>query len=315
MAGDQEIEHVNTEGNTPDAVEVEDNGEEGEDIVVPEIPTNGVHEEPPPHPVDAFDPLEKLTPKQMDALEEMRVKAQEYAEDDDERKWCNDMCLLRYLRARDYNVSKSEKMLEATLKWRRETAADTYTFEDVEPIARTGCVYMNGFDKFGRPILMMRPYKQSTLKEEVPTEVKFKHLRYWLEKAMRSMDASKGVEKFCIFVDYKEYGRKVMDTKTNVHVLHYMLNHLPERLGVAIFMDPPFLFWVGWKFISPFLNAVTLAKVKFVSSKVVDGKRSCPDLLEIIDKETLEEEFSGDSKKVYDYDAYVNNNYELTEKQ
>lgn len=75
---------------------------------------NGKHEEENGVPVDEgerFDPLKKLKASQMQALEEMRKKADEYAVDEAERKWCNDMCLLRYLRARDYNVSKSEKVL------------------------------------------------------------------------------------------------------------------------------------------------------------------------------------------------------------
>jgi len=264
---------------------------------------NGGHQE-------MFNPLKNLTEEQLTALEEMRQKAIEYSIDEQELKWANDMCLLRYLRARDYNVNKSEKMVKATLEWKREMRPETITIEEVEPIARTGCVYTNGFDNKDRPLVVMRPGTDGQY--SLSTEIKLKHLMYWLEKGCRNMDESKGVESFCLLVDYKNYGRRHMDTKTNSQVLHYMLNHLPERLGISIFLDPPLLFWVGWKILSPFLNAVTLAKVKILYSKTSkDGKRTCPDLFDYIDKDTLEQEYGGDSPKAYDYDAYVKNNYEL----
>jgi hypothetical protein len=42
-------------------------------------------------------------------------------------------------------------------------------------------------------------------------------------------------------------------------------NHYPERLGVLILVDAPFLFRAFWKVISPFVDAKTLKKVVFVS--------------------------------------------------
>lgn len=33
-------------------------------------------------------------------------------------KYCNEACFTRYLKARDWNVAKSKKMLEDSLKWR-----------------------------------------------------------------------------------------------------------------------------------------------------------------------------------------------------
>jgi len=259
-----------------------------------------------------FDPLAKLNEEQMEALKEMRKKAEEYAEDESERKWCNDMCLLRYLRARDYHVSKAEKMLKATLEWKREVHPDAITVEEVEPLARHGVIYTNGFDKKGRPVIVMRPAREGLAKVHLSSEIKFKHLLYWLENGFKKMDESKGVETVCLVTDYKDYSRKVMDMKTNLHVMHYMLNHLPERLGVSLFLDPPLLFWVGWKIISPFLNEVTLAKVRFLYSKPTkDGRRFCPEMLNYIDADQLEEEYGGNNKKTFNYDSYVNNNYEI----
>ncbi len=82
--------------------------------------TNGSSEDSGP-----FDPLKNLTEEHMKALEEIRLKAQELTINDEERAWCNDRCLLRYLRARDYNVKKAEKVLFFTTKRKK---IDCYTY-------------------------------------------------------------------------------------------------------------------------------------------------------------------------------------------
>ena len=42
-----------------------------------------------------------------------------------------DMCLFRYLRARDWKYEKAEKMLQATMDWRREWHVEDIRKEDV----------------------------------------------------------------------------------------------------------------------------------------------------------------------------------------
>jgi hypothetical protein len=261
-----------------------------------------------------FDPLHSLDDDKKEALEKMKTKIQKYITTDEEREWCNDMCLLRYLRARDYNVQKAKKLLKGTLEWRfKEMRPQDIKLEDVEPIARLAVVYANGFDKKGRPIIYGRPYRETVkgASKAITSDMKFRHLLYWLEHGFKNMDESRGVENFCLIVDYKEYGRKHMDMKTNMSVMHVLLNHSPERMGITLFLDPPLLFWMGWKMISPFLNEVTMAKVKFVYSEVKDGKRTVPALLEFIDEDQLEAEFGGTSAKVYDYETFVKNGYSI----
>jgi len=127
------------------------------------------------------------------------------------------------------------------------------------------------------------------------------------------MDESRGVESFCLIVDYKDYSRKHMDMKANMSVMHVLLNHAPERMGITFFLDPPFLFWMGWKMISPFLNEVTMAKVRFVYSEVKDGKRTVPAMLEYIDADNLEVEFGGTSTRVFNYNSYIRNGYKVVD--
>jgi hypothetical protein len=46
-------------------------------------------------------------------------------------KYCSEACLTRYLEARNWNVTKSKKMLEESLKWR-----EAYRPEDIRWVNR-----------------------------------------------------------------------------------------------------------------------------------------------------------------------------------
>lgn len=252
-----------------------------------------------------FDPLANLSQKQLDTLKEFRERVTKIDMTDAERSFfCNDMSLLRYLRARDYTIDKSFKMMEDTIDWRRNYKPELVVSSEVEPMLKAGCIYMSPCkDKKGRPIIYARPYRDP--KEKIPAETKVRHLVYWVEQGLKLMDASQGVETFTLITDYKDFGRRNMETKVNMESLQILNSHNPERMGLSLFLDPPLYFWVVWKMISPFLSAATHAKVKFVYSQKKDGRRVCPDMLEYIDADNLEEEFGGNLKYDFDYKTYI----------
>jgi len=263
------------------------------DDPIDDVPANG----------DVFQPRSHLTEQRIKTLDEFKSRVEKLELSESEKNlFLDDMCLLRYLRARDYVIDKSLKMITDTIEWRRVNKPETITFTEIEPIARTGCIYLNGKDKHGRPIIYARPYREDNLKQSVDTLTKFRHLVYWVEKGFSMMDKEKGVETFTLITDYKNFGRKHMDMKTNMEVLGYLNNHCPERMGKTFFLDPPFLFWVGWKVISPFLSQATLNKVSFIKSSSKTDQRMFPEIFKHIDEDVLEAEYGGKGKYLYDYD-------------
>ncbi|KYQ99755.1 cellular retinaldehyde-binding/triple function domain-containing protein [Tieghemostelium lacteum] len=250
-----------------------------------------------------FNPFKNLNEKQMEAFNEIKSNLSDLTDPED-IAFINDMCLLRYLRARNYTVAKSEKMIRDSLEWRKKNRPQDICLKDLKAIANTGCLYIHSKDKKGRPIILARP-RRDTVKD-VPGDIKFKHLVYWLESGFKNMDYNNGVETFCFIVDYHGFSRGNMDMKTNLESMHFLLDHCPERLGQAIFLDPPTLFWIAWKIISPFLNEVTMSKVKFVySKKDKDGNRVFPELLEYIDATSLEKDLGGEMDYNFDFDQYL----------
>ena len=70
-------------------------------------------------------PKYKLTDEQAEVLAQFRRRMSDLKEPQD-RLFVDDACLVRYLRAREYNLAEAEELLRGTLLWRKE-----YGIEDI----------------------------------------------------------------------------------------------------------------------------------------------------------------------------------------
>lgn len=68
----------------------------------------------------------------------------------------SDMCLLRYLRARDYDLVKAARMLRNTILWRRTDAIVNLSCDNpfMDELCREGKMYLNGYDKTGARLVV-----------------------------------------------------------------------------------------------------------------------------------------------------------------
>jgi len=124
----------------------------------------------------------------------------------EEKAFCTDLTLIRYLRARDFDLSKSEALLRATLAWR---------FTDYKPHlidprslreeALTGKNYVSRFkDRHGRPIVYMKPRYENT--KDYPNQIRL--LVYHMERTVDMMEEEKGIHSWVWIIDYKEFSMK-----------------------------------------------------------------------------------------------------------
>ncbi|KAG1728654.1 hypothetical protein EDB19DRAFT_153997 [Suillus lakei] len=117
----------------------------------------------------------------------------------DEKFWLSYECLLRYLRATNWNAHAAIKRLEDTLKWRREFGIyDKITPEYLEPEAMNGKGFLFGYDPHGRPAIYVSPSKLSA--EESPRTIQF--IVWLLERAVDLMGP--GVETLALLGDYAD---------------------------------------------------------------------------------------------------------------
>jgi hypothetical protein len=96
----------------------------------------------------------------------------------------SDASILRFLRARNWNVQKASKMLKGAVKWRASYKPEMISWEDIAHEAETGKIYRADYkDKLGRTVLVMRPGLENTTcgKDQI------KYLVYSLEKAIMNL--------------------------------------------------------------------------------------------------------------------------------
>jgi hypothetical protein len=84
--------------------------------------------------------------------------------------------LRRFLRARDHDIDKASTMFLKYLKWRKSAIPNGFiSEEEVKNEIVQGKVYMQGFDKTGRPIAVVYGAKHYHSKREL-NEFKSKNL-------------------------------------------------------------------------------------------------------------------------------------------
>lgn len=151
-------------------------------------------------------------------------------------------------------------MLCATIAWRNEFKPESIAAADVLMQGCTGKVYVHGVDREGRPIIVMRPGY-----ENMPGHPdNMRNLVFTLERAC----AESGDSKFCVLLDFSHYSiAKFPSLATSKATLSVLQDHYPERLGMAVIVNPPQLFSALYSAISPFVDPVTRAKIMFVKGE------------------------------------------------
>ncbi|KDO22447.1 hypothetical protein SPRG_12728 [Saprolegnia parasitica CBS 223.65] len=183
------------------------------------------------------------------------------ARNDELLAWCDTRCLVRYLKATKFHLDQAIERLAITLKWRFEYAPDKITADEVAPEAETGKSFLSGFARDGRPVWYMRPHMENTKTHD--RQLRF--TCYNLEKAIALMP--EGRESVVIVIDYEHINRhNSVPFSVAREFLHTMSSHYPERLGVSLMVNASWYFSVVLKLLSPFIDSVTMAKLKLVKT-------------------------------------------------
>ncbi|KAK6130981.1 hypothetical protein DH2020_035276 [Rehmannia glutinosa] len=183
-------------------------------------------------------------------------------------QYCTDACLKRYLEARNWNVDKSKKMLEETLRWRSSYKPEEIRWHEVAIEGETGKVYRANFhDRHGRTVLILRPGMQNT----TSMDNQIKHLVYLIENAI--LNLPEGQEQMAWLIDFSGWS-----LSTNVPIKS------ARDTVVKYFLDPK-----------------TFQKVKFVYPK---NKDSVELMRSYFDVDNLPTEFGGKATLQYDHEEF-----------
>ncbi|CAF1979619.1 unnamed protein product [Brassica napus] len=213
-------------------------------------------------------------------------------------EYCSDDAITRYLAARNGHVKKAAKMLKETLKWRIQYKPEEIRWEEIAREAETGKIYRSNYtDKYGRPVLVMRPSCQNT--KSPKGQIRF--LVYCMENAIMNLPDNQ--EQMVWLIDFHGFNMSHLSIKVSRETAHVLQEHYPERLGLAILYNPPKIFEPFWKMVKPFLEPKTCNKVKFVYS---DDNLSKKILEDIFDMEQLEVAFGGENSDLsFNFEKYA----------
>ncbi|KAI0637575.1 CRAL-TRIO domain-containing protein [Trametes polyzona] len=259
---------------------------------MPEGVTNPNYKPPPGR-------LGNLTVPQQHALQELKKKLEEEGLFVPERM--DDATLLRFLRARKFDVEKAKQMIAACEQWRKDFGVEeiwnNFDFKEKAAVDKYYPQYYHKTDKDGRPLYIERLglLDIKALYAITTPERQLQRLVYEYEKFLRerlpacSRAVGYPVETSCTILDLQNV------SLTNFYrVKDYVMaaasigqDRYPETMGKFYVINAPWGFSAVWGLIKPWLDEATVAKIDIIGSSYKDK------LLAQIPAENLPKEFGG----------------------
>lgn len=239
------------------------------------------------------------TPEQDSAKEHLRT----LLEAEGFEKRLDDATLLRFLRARKFNVELAKIMFENCEKWRKQYGTDTilkdFKYDEKPIVAQFYPQYYHNTDKDGRPLYFEELGKVNlTEMHKITTEERMlKNLVWEYEVVVNhrlpacSRAAGHLVETSCTILDLKGISlSSAYSVISYVREASYISqNFYPERMGKFYIINAPFGFSTAFRLFKPFLDPVTVSKISVL------GSSYSKELLKQIPAENLPAKYGGKS--------------------
>jgi hypothetical protein len=175
---------------------------------------------------------------------------------------------LRYLEARDGDVSKASEMLTNSLKWRAERLDDReITCPSCNASPHAHCFIPIGEDTRGWQMV----YSCAARASDKNSESSVVHMSATLEKLF---DRSAKPGKIAWLIDMHGFGWRDLDTSMATTVVPMFSNQYPERMGQIVIIDPPASLKFIWEGLVALLDPVTRRKIKMIRNDKLDYFRS-----------------------------------------
>ncbi|OOF95554.1 hypothetical protein ASPCADRAFT_147953 [Aspergillus carbonarius ITEM 5010] len=223
-----------------------------------------------------------------------------------------DVLLLRFLRARKWDVGKGFGMMLRAMVWRKNQHVDDKVIANPELDAlitsqntvdtaaakeckdfldqmRMGKCYMHGTDRQGRPVLVVRVKFHQPSKQSEAVINRF--ILHTIETARLLL--APPTETVTIIFDMTGFGLSNMEYAPVKFIIECFQENYPESLGNMLIHNSPWVFSGIWKIIKGWMDPVIVSKVNF-TSKVSD-------LEKFIAPEQIPKELKGKEDWAYKY--------------
>ncbi|KAG0412932.1 hypothetical protein HPB47_009931 [Ixodes persulcatus] len=238
-----------------------------------------------------------LSDKQQLALGELKHRLFDIWKED-----FTDRLLLRFLRARDFELGKAENMLRECLIWRQQNNIDSIleTYKSPEVLRRYFPGSLCNHDRDGRPLYIMRFGNGdfSGIAQCVSMDAIVKHAAYQIEVAIADMKTQteklrRVVETVTVVFDYDNFHLKQVYCWQVIEILRHLTalyeKYYPEILERCLIINAPSFFPIFWKLLQPFLAENTKNKLEIFSRENWQ-----PVMLQYVDPSQLPTHWGGD---------------------
>lgn len=216
-----------------------------------------------------------------------------------------DVVLLRFLRARGFDVPESAIMLQEYLKWRLsfrlKEVCEVVRFPWIQELRRVYPHGYHGVDRIGRPIYIERVGK-SDMTAALKIAPLDHLLAYWVQQyeysrrvvmPACSVAAGRRVEQGVSVVDLS--GMKMSHCGSRCRKVMRQLaklsqDYFPEMLGAMVVVNAPSVFTPVWSLIKSIVDKKTVSKIHLISSSSKHWKQY---LQQLVDPSQLPEFLGG----------------------
>ncbi|XP_024960338.1 SEC14 cytosolic factor-like [Cynara cardunculus var. scolymus] len=199
---------------------------------------------------------------------------------------------IRFLKARDGNISKSHKMLVDCLNWRIENEIDKILWKPIIPaefyrsVRDSQLIGMSGYTKDGRPVIAigvgLSTYDKASIHCYVQSHIQINEYRDRVIMPSATRKFERHISTCVKVLDMTGLKLshlnqiKLLTVISSIDDLNY-----PEKTDTYYIVNAPYVFSACWKVVKPLLQERTRKKVQVLSGCGKD------DLLKIMDYESL----------------------------
>ncbi|XP_041978967.1 protein real-time isoform X2 [Aricia agestis] len=249
--------------------------------------------------------LGELTPLQESRLLHFR----KWIADLQKGKVPSDATLLRFLRARDFNVEKAREMLSASLLWRKRHQVDRL-LADYRPPEVVTRYFPGGWhhsDRDGRPLYVLRLGQMDVkgLLKSIGEDGLLKLTLHVCEEGLRLLEEAtasrvnngeSAVRAWSLLVDLDGLNMRHLwrpGVRALLRVIQIVEANYPETMGRVLIVRAPRVFPILWTIVSTFIDENTRSKFLFYGGK---DYLQPGGLLDYIDKDLIPDFLGGPCK-------------------